>query len=121
MIMCALPTERRIGCQRPAIGDLCRAFNFRTTPARASFERPSAIAALVCRGAAFLFLCYRWRMGLTVEQATKVAQRIWLRAAHLPDRANRVKALQRARLIVQLAQARERLNAERTKPPSLSS
>src|SRR5260370_16962579 len=33
------------------------------------------------------FRCYRRRMGLTVEQATKVAQRIWLRAAHLPDRA----------------------------------
>jgi len=47
-------------------------------------------------------------MALTVEQATKLAQIIWRRAPSLPNRAKRVRALQRATNLVALARGRER-------------
>jgi hypothetical protein len=50
-------------------------------------------------------------MALMVAQAEQVARVIWKRAPGIPDRPKRVKALQRARLLVQLARGRERLRA----------
>jgi len=46
-------------------------------------------------------------MTLTVAQAEQVARVIWKRAPGILDRAKPVKALRRARLLVQLAQGRE--------------
>jgi hypothetical protein len=51
-------------------------------------------------------------MGLTLEQATKLAQIIWRRAPSLPTRSARAGALQRAANLVALARGRERLSAK---------